>query len=232
MFSRSLSLPRLLQTLGPEELRSVLHRLCELNPDLEHQIKAFSPRPSLDSTVRILRNYASDLESAIPLGSRTSDYAYNRVRGHVTDLFTAVNDFTFHFLPPSESQTATSLDYLDNATEIINGVPRWTSPQYNLESDTIYEEISKAWILVIREAEKKGGGIHLRLGGWDQKLARHNHHSGGKLQDAMNELASRIGWMGTHQQTDSSSSNSDPSIYQQLFTNTYGVGLPLKIGHW
>lgn len=188
-----------------------------------------APRPSISSALQVLNNYQSILRSSFPLGGNSSsDYAYNRVRQHLANLLDALNDFTPHFLPPNESQVSTSLNYLDGATEIINGLPRWDTPQHNLDKEAAYEEISKAWTLVIREAAKRGGGIQLQYGGWDQKLAKHNHTSGGKLQDAVNDLNASLGWIagGVNNQGDAA------SIRQQLLSGTYGANLPLKVGPW
>lgn len=232
---RPLTVPRLLETLDTDALRSVLRSMCERHPELNDEVVHTAPRPSVSSTLHVLNNYQSTLRSSFPLGGDpTSDYAYNRVRQHLTNLLDALSDFTPHFLPPNESQASTSLSYLDGATDIIHSLPRWSSPQNNIEKDSAYEEMCKAWILVIREAAKRGGGIQLQYGGWDQKLAKHNQISGGKLQNAVNELSSILGWMGGPGfQGHGSSSNADPgSIREQLLSGTYGHGMPLKVGPW
>ncbi|KAK2743604.1 Tethering factor for nuclear proteasome sts1 [Onygenales sp. PD_40] len=230
---RPLALSRLLETLDTDALRSVLQSLCDRHPELGPEVVHTAPRPSVSSALQVLSNYQSTLQSSFPLGGNSSsDYAYNRVRQHITNLLEALNDFTPHFLPPNESQVQTSLSYLDGATEILHRLPRWDTPQNNLEKDAAYEEMAKAWILVIREAGKRGGGIQL-YGGWDQKLSKHNQTAGGKLQDAVNELSSRLNWMGGHHQDSSAGQGLDPSsIRQQLFSGTYGSGMPLKVGPW
>lgn len=91
-------------------------------------------------------------------------------------------------------------------------------------------------MLVIREAAKRGGGIQLQYGGWDQKLAKHNETSGGKLQDAVNELRNSLGWMGSSALpgagAPSASGGDQTSIREQLLSGTYGMGMPLKVGPW
>lgn len=230
MSGRPLSLPRLLETLDTDALRTVLRSMCERHPGLVDEVVHTSPRPSVTSALEVLRNYQSALQSSFPLGGNPeSDYAYNRVRQSLVNLLDAMSDFTPHFLPPHETQASTSLSYLDGATEIIYELPRWSSPQNNVERDSAYDEICKAWSLVIREAAKRGGGIQLQYGGWDEKLAKHNQSSGGKLQAAVNELGSILGWMhGPGDQT----GNDLGSIREQLFSGTYGLGTPVKVGPW
>lgn len=231
---RPLSLPRLLETLDTEALRSVLQAVCQRHPELGDEVVHTAPRPSVASTLQVLRNYQSTLQTSIPLGSGEflSDYAYNRVRQHLVHLLEALSDFTPHFLPPNESQTSVSLAYLDEATEIIHSLPKWETPRHNMGRDSAYEEIGKAWVLVIREAAKRGGGIQLQYGGWDQKLAKHNDTSGGKLQEAVNELRNSLGWMGSPLPSAGASGGDQTSIREQLLSGTYGMGVPLKVGPW
>lgn len=158
------------------------------------------------------------------------------MKQHLFSLLEALSDFTPHFLPPNESQGSVSLTYLDGATDIIHSLPKWQTPRHNIGRDSAYEEIGKAWVLVIREAAKRGGGIQLQYGGWDQKLAKHNETSGGKLQDAVNELRSSLGWMGSSALPSASSgaapAGDQTSIREQLLSGTYGMGMPLKVGPW
>ena len=108
------------------------------------------------------------------------------------------------------------------------------TPHFLPPNESPYDEICKAWILVIREAAKRGGGIQLQYGGWDQKLQKHNQNSGGKLQAAVQELGSSLGWMhGPDSQTYGGSSNNElGSIREQLLSGTYGLGTPVKVGPW
>ncbi|BCS00848.1 tethering factor for nuclear proteasome sts1 [Aspergillus awamori] len=232
---RPLALPRLLETLDTDALRGILRTVCERHPGLVDEVVHTAPRPSVASALQVLRHYESALQSSFPLGGNSeSDYAYNRVRQPLGNLLDALSDFTPHFLPPHETQSSVSLSYLDGATDIIHALPRWSTPQNNLERDSAYDEICKAWILVIREAAKRGGGIQLQYGGWDQKLAKHNHNSGGKLQAAVNELGSSLGWMHRPdaQGYGSPGGNDLGSIREQLLSGTYGLGTPVKVGPW
>ncbi|KAG2420698.1 hypothetical protein HFD88_000312 [Aspergillus terreus] len=233
---RPLSLPRLLETLDTDALRGMLRSMCERHPSLADEIVHTAPRPSVSSALQVLRQYQSNLQSSFPLGGNpASDYAYNRVRQPLGQLLDALSDFTPHFLPPNESQPSVSLSYLDDATEIIHALPRWSTPQNNIERDSAYDEICKAWILVIREAAKRGGGFQLQYGGWEQKLAKHNQNSGGKLQAAVHELASCLGWMhgpDTQAYGGSGGNNDLGSIREQLLSGTYGLGTPVKVGPW
>ncbi|PGH27478.1 hypothetical protein AJ80_00718 [Polytolypa hystricis UAMH7299] len=230
---RPLALSRLLETLDTDALRSVLRSMCDRHPELTNEVVHTAPRPSVSATLQVLNNYQSTLQAAIPLGrDSSSDYAYNRVRQHIGNLLEALNDFTPHFLPPNESQTSTSLSYLDGATEILHRLPRWNTPQHNLDKEAAYEEMAKAWALVIREAAKRGGGIQLHNGGWDGKLAKHNQTAGGKLQEAINALSSSLGWMGGHHHEPATNAGDVSSIRQQIMSGTYGAGFQVKVGPW
>jgi len=232
---RPLPLPRLLETLSPDEMRNLLQSICQRHPDISNEIVTTAPRPSIQSTLEVLAKYESSFQAAFPFGGRaSSDYAYNRVRQQLDELLYSLKDFTPHFLPPNEQQPATSLAFLDGATDIIHRLPNWDTYQHNRHKQEAYEEMAKAWAIVIREAAKKAGGIQLQYGGWDEKIAKHNEISGGKMQEAVNELRGRLGWMGT-EAPNSAATAAPPdtmSLRQQLLSGNYGAGSPASIGAW
>jgi protein Cut8 len=158
------------------------------------------------------------------------------VRGALLELLDALKDFTPQFLPPNENQSAVSLEFLDNVTNLIHRLPNWDSYQHNRHKAEAYEEIAKAWVLVVREAAKRGGGIQLQIGGWDEKLRRHNEMSQGKMNEAVNELRTNVVWAGGNggeQGEVSSGVGNDPaSIRQQLFSGTYGLDTAVRVGPW
>ena len=165
------------------------------------------------------------MNAAFPIGDNPgSDYSYNRVRQHLNTLLDALSDFTPQFLPPVESQSSTSLTYLDGVMNIIHELPQWDSASHNLAKENAYEEIARAWGCVIREASKRGGGIQLQYGGWDDKLRRHNELAGGRLAEAVNELRQSLGWMAAGPGPGLDHPEPQSSIRQQLFSGTYGPG--------
>jgi len=236
---RPLALPRLLETLSADQMRQLLQNVCEQHPDLQHEIVTRAPRPSIESTLSVLSRYENSFRESFPLGNRTtSDYAYNRVRQHLLQLIEAVREYTPHFLPPHETQDASSLAYLDSVTNMIHRLPDWDTYLHQRHKDEAYDEIAKAWALVIREAAKRAGGFHLQFGGWDHKLVEHNQKSGGRMEEAVNELKAATGLFG-QQQNPTTTSSSTPSvsderasIRQQLFSDTYGQQLGVGKGGW
>jgi protein Cut8 len=227
---RPLALPRLLETLDAESLRSVLQTICERHPQIGSEVVASAPRPSVAAATDVLSSYQEKLRDAFPFGGNAgSDYAYNRVKQPLIQLIEALTDFTPHYLPPNETQTTVSLNYLDNATKVIHDLPEWDSQSHKHHKDNAYDEISRAWALVISEASKRGGGFQLHSGGWDQRLQKHNEQSGGRMQVAVNALGSNLGWMG-------GMGSGDPnSIRNQLLSGTYGANtgtLPVRVGLW
>jgi protein Cut8 len=225
---RPLTVDRLLETLDEASLRSILRSLVDRNPNLKEDVVQLSPRPSIQSTIQILRQYYDKMMASFPLDPNPrSDYCYDRVRPHWQALLEALADFTPHFLPPNESQSSTSLDYLHAVTQIIHDLPQWDRPQYNLQKQNAYEEISRAWVTVLKEAGKRGGGMNLQYNGWEEKLRHHNEKSGGLLKDAYSELAGALGWLRTGHAGPQEQQN---SIRQQLFSGTYGLDTPIRMG--
>ncbi|KAI9832751.1 MAG: Tethering factor for nuclear proteasome sts1, partial [Thelocarpon superellum] len=227
---RALALPRLLETMDAPALRIVLQSLCERHPEIGSEVTHTAPRPTVPSALDILNSYESTLRASFPFGgSSTSNYAYDRVHHALVDLLDALEDFTPHFLPPNETQATTSLGFLDAATDIIHRLPSWDDRTHNHHKTSAYEEMSKAWALVIREAGKRGAGFQLQYGGWDQKLAKHNELADGRMHGAVNELKSSLGWMGNGQPPNVEEGG---SIRQQLLAGTYGASPPVRVGPW
>lgn len=227
---RPLPLPRLLETLDTTQLRMVLQTICELHPDLGQEVVNGAPRPTVGAALQVLEEYQQKLRASFPFGHSSSDYTYFRVKQPLAALVDAISDFTPQYLPPTEQQTNISLQYLDGATKIIHALPDWESHQYRHHKHNAYDEISKAWALVITEGSKRGGGIVLHTGGWDQSLAKHNQQSGGRLEQAMSAMANEVGWMGTNPNASPSGSSDPNSILNQLINGTYGS--PVRVGPW
>ncbi|KIX04615.1 uncharacterized protein Z518_05485 [Rhinocladiella mackenziei CBS 650.93] len=226
---RPLSVDRLLETLDKESLTAVVKSLCGRNPGLRDEIVQVSPRPSIQSTLQVLRQYYDRLMGSFPLDPNPrSDYSYDRVRPQWHEMLDALADFTPHFLPPNEQQSSISLEYLNGVTQIIHDLPEWDNAQHNLAKQNAYEEISKAWASVIKEAGKRGGGIQLQYNGWEEKLRVHNEKSGGRLREAYEAWVDALGWLKPTTQP-----FQQQSIRQQLFSNTYGMEQPvIRTGNW
>lgn len=229
---RPLTLSRLLETLDVDQLRGVLKNICEQNPSIGTAVVKSAPRPTVGSALSVLKRYEDALRDAFPFGpNQSSDYSYNRVRPQLSALLDALSDFTPHFLPPNETQLAPSLKFLDEATEMLHRLPTWESFQNNIVKQNAYEEMAKAWAVVLKEGSKKAGGIHLQYEGWDKKLEKHNENSGGKLQAAINELQSILGWTAG-QNSAPGPSEDIAQIRQELFSGTYGNNFQVKVGPW
>jgi protein Cut8 len=229
---RPLTVDRLLETLDKDALRSVLRSLCDRNPAIKDEVTHLSPRPSIQSTLQVLRQYYNKLMSSFPLDPNPrSDYCYDRVRPQWQALIDALTDFTPHFLPPNEQQSSTSLEYLHGVTQIIHDLPEWDTAHYNLAKRNAYEEIARAWATVIKEAGKRGGGIQLQYNGWEEKLRLHNEKSGGLMKEAYEELMAALGWLRPTNQ--SPQPQQQQSIRHQLFSGTYGMEQPsIRTGMW
>ena len=233
---RPLALPRLLETLEAESLRAVLKGILDHHPTIAAEVEKYTPRPSVSSALVVLRKYETKLQEAFPFGGNSSsDYAYNRVRQPLMALLDALSDFTPHFLPPHETQAASCLGFLDGATDMVHRLPSWDSFQNNMSKQNAYDEISRAWILVLREAAKRAGGIQLQYDGWDKKLAKHNQQAEGRLQAVVNELDSILGWaagQSSAPQQQQSRNDDLSNIRQELFAGTYGSNLSVRVGPW
>ncbi|SPN97492.1 related to Double Strand Break repair protein mus-11 [Cephalotrichum gorgonifer] len=219
---KPLSLNRLLETLDATQLRMVLEKICEHHPAIGQEVANGAPRPTVTSALDVLSDYQAKLKAAIPYGNPSTEYAYYRVRQPLIALLEALSEFTPQYLPPTETQTSASLQFLDGATKVIHALPDWDSQSHRHHKENAYEEIAMAWALVISEAAKRGGGFVLHSGGWDQRLAKHNEQSGNRLQAAVNAMNASVGWIGTPHGVGQGSSADPASIRNQLMSGTPG----------
>ncbi|KAK0384916.1 hypothetical protein NLU13_7395 [Sarocladium strictum] len=229
LVGRPLALPRLLETLDTSELRTVLERICERHPDIGREVVSSAPRPTASAALEVLQGYQDKLKAAAPYGDSSAEYTYYRVKEALVALIEALSDFTPQFLPPIESQPTKSLEFLHGATKFIHDLPNWEPQAYRHHKENAYEEISRAWALVINEASKRAGGFNLHSGGWDQTLSRHNEQSGGRLGTAVSAMCNNVGWMGSNAASSPASSDQN-TILNQLMSGAYGS--PVRVGPW
>jgi protein Cut8 len=228
---RPLNLSRLLETLDVTQLRTVLQTICERQPEIGEEVVKGAPRPSVECALQVLSEYQTRLQAAFPYGGSSSDYTYFRVKQPLIALIDALADFTPQYLPPTETQAAISLQFLDGATKLVHSLPEWESQGYRHHKENAYDEISKAWALVITEASKKGAGFVLHSDGWNQTLAKHNQQAGGRLNAAMSAMAANVGWVdgNTNGGTSVPSSNA-ASLVDQLMAGNYVSSV--RVGPW
>ncbi|KAI1756022.1 hypothetical protein F4782DRAFT_526576 [Xylaria castorea] len=227
-FGRPLTLPRLLETLDVTQLRTVLQTICERQPEIGEEVVKGAPRPSVECVLQVLADYQTRLQAAFPYGGSASDYTYFRVKQPLLALLDAIADFMPQYLPPNEPQPAVSLHFLDGATKLVHHLPDWECQGYRHHKENAYDEISKAWALVITEASKKGAGFMLHSDGWDRTLAKHDQQSGGRLHTAMSAMASNVGWVGGSPNGGASgASSSSASILDQLMAGNYTSSVPV-----
>ncbi|CAK7269910.1 DNA repair protein rad52 [Sporothrix epigloea] len=234
LIGRPLPLPRLLEALDASQLRAILQTICDQSPGISDQVVQNAPRPTPLSALRLLGEYQERLNAAMPYGQSSADYNYYRVKQPLIALIEAVSELTRQFLPPVESQTSASLEFLDGVTKLIHQLPDWDNPSYRQHKDGAYDEISRAWALVIQEASKRGGGGFsslLATEHWDQTLSKHQQQAGGRLEIAMSALAAHINWTGPVGNNATGSAGNDPnSIRNQLMNGTFGA--PVRVGPW
>ncbi|KAK8099081.1 Cut8 six-helix bundle-domain-containing protein [Apiospora kogelbergensis] len=229
---RPLTLPRLLETLDAASLRMVLQKICERQPEIGEEVVKSAPRPSVPNALQVLEDYQQKMRAAFPYGDSSSDYTYYRVKAPMVALMDALADFTPQYLPPNETQANISLQYLDGATKVIHNLPDWESHNYRHHKENAYDEISRAWALVINEAAKRGGGFVLHSGGWDQILTKHNQQSGGRMGTAMSAMAANVGWVGggPSNAPQEQQQQQQHSILNELLSGNYGA--PVRVGPW
>ncbi|KAK9236487.1 Cut8 six-helix bundle-domain-containing protein [Lipomyces kononenkoae] len=194
IIGRPLPLSRQLESLDARALKSIICLLADKHAYLVEEISSMAPTPTVSSSLELLARHLDRISSAFPYkGDPAGDYAYIRVRPHITGFLDAVGDYTPHFLPPREQQVGNCLQFLDGVTSLVHRLPDWRADANNALKYAAYDELSRAWSLVIREALKRANGIVLEYGGWREKIGKHNESAGGRLQSAVDAVDQGLG---------------------------------------
>lgn len=193
--SRPLPVSRLVETIDRLGLENLITTLCNSRPDLAHEIIGLAPKITVTSALDTLSNRLDTVFRGLPYkGDQQGDYAYLRVKPAVDDFLSALTDYMAHFLPPNEPRISNSLAFLDGATSLLHRLPTWTNPLNNHSKNTMYEEVSQAWVLTLTEASQQSNGLGLAYGGWAQKLAHHNELANNSLSSAVSMIRQEMTW--------------------------------------
>ncbi len=66
LHGRPLDLPRLLETLSPQDLRSLVRSICDRHPEIGAEVVSTAPKPTVASTLEVLSNYHKALDKSFP----------------------------------------------------------------------------------------------------------------------------------------------------------------------
>ncbi|KAK9469845.1 Cut8 six-helix bundle-domain-containing protein [Lipomyces arxii] len=189
IIGRPLPLSRQLESLDAQTLKSIICALADKHSYLSEEISSMAPTPTVSASLELLSRSLDRVSTSFPYkGDAAGDYAYLRVRPHITEFLDTVSDYTPHFLPPREQQIGNCLQFLDGVTTLVHRLPEWRAEANNAMKHSAYDELARAWSLVVREALKRANGVFLQYGGWREKIAKHNESAGGLLQSAVNAL--------------------------------------------
>ncbi|OLL22555.1 Tethering factor for nuclear proteasome sts1 [Neolecta irregularis DAH-3] len=185
----SLPLSRLIEHLDTSTLRSLLKELCERNLSLQQEVISIIPPITVSSALSSIQRLENDFRQAFPYGGDpANDYSYNRVRGTLLNLMSALSDYTPHFLPPNEKHINNSLVFVEGITSIVQRIPDFHNKLHNIQKSQAYAELDNAWVLCITEALKHSGGISFMSAGWPAKIENHHKSTGHKLVGAIKIL--------------------------------------------
>lgn len=203
---RKLPILRVVESLDRKALQNMIENICQANPEIAEHVTNIAPRVTIASAIDILKKHMESIYQNLPYGKdeQRGDYAYLRVRPAIEEFFSALVDYTSHFLPPNEQQPSNTLAFLDDATNLLHKLPVWSNPLHNHQKNVAYDEISNAWCLAIKEASKRVGVLGLAHGGWENVIQQHNQASGNRLSEAVECINQELSWLGAQDQGNNS----------------------------
>ncbi|KAJ3056055.1 Tethering factor for nuclear proteasome sts1 [Rhizophlyctis rosea] len=205
---------RILSSLEKDQLVHIITSLVANNPSLEQEVASHLPTPTIQSVRNLLESSEKKLNETYPYSKwgpdRTSDYAFNRVRPHLTELCSTLLHYVDHFTNPSSypvtqmhEYAQNSFTYLHLATTIVHRLPTWQTQTHTDQTKlSLYAHVGAAYKLVIAEVGRKvreEGKIYgaTLLTEWGKWLHEHNAALNGEFGfgEAWENFRTQLGWL-------------------------------------
>lgn len=193
---------RIIEVLDKKNLQHLLTNLINLHPEITHDVYRCAPKPTVSGSIDVLSNKIDVIINNLPYKvDASSEYSYMRVKPLIEDFLNALSDYTLHFLPPVETQPSNSLDFLDQATDLLHKLPNFTKLSNNYFKELAYEQLSHTWCICLKEFIKNpsttnnAGLLLLINNNWEMKLKKHNEESNNKLESVVEFFKDEISWL-------------------------------------
>ncbi|KAI9335374.1 hypothetical protein DFJ73DRAFT_798905 [Zopfochytrium polystomum] len=177
-----LPLNRILETLQKEDLLNIINGLVSQHPGLNAQVASLIPRPTVSSATAHLQQAQKRLESAYPYSrasggqDRSSDYAFNRVRSHLTAVKELLNVYLTYFTqtapiaPGSGTRggsasaaggtdheyPVTAFGFLKVAGQVVASLSRWSSDAHHAQTRRLaWSWVANGWTVAVAEVARR-----------------------------------------------------------------------------
>ncbi|KAI9309717.1 hypothetical protein DFJ73DRAFT_890570, partial [Zopfochytrium polystomum] len=172
-----LPLNRILETLQKEDLLNIINGLVSQHPGLDAQVASLIPRPTVSSATAHLEQAQKRLESAYPYSrasggqDRSSDYAFNRVRSHLTAVKELLNVYLTYFTQtaPIAAGTGsrgasgtdneyppTAFGFLKVAGRVVAGLTRWSNDAHHAQTRRLgWGWVANGWTVAVAEVARR-----------------------------------------------------------------------------
>ncbi|OZJ05182.1 hypothetical protein BZG36_02203 [Bifiguratus adelaidae] len=199
--SKAFPISKLLATMDKQELLTLLNNLIDTHPDLQSEIEASIPRPTLQSVTSVIVGLEKKMNDSFPYsksGPGKDNYSFNRVRPALAELVEAILSYATHFTSSEEFPT-TTFSFLHVATTVAHRLPEWDTPSNNEMKRELYQKLAHFWRAAIQDAASKlsEGKIYGQqvVGEWARNLAHHNNESQNAFAAAVEEFTNSLGWI-------------------------------------
>jgi len=193
---------RIIEVLDKKNLQHLLTNLINLHPEITQDVYHCAPKPTVHCAIEVLSSKIDLIINNLPYKvDASSEYSYLRVKPLIEDFLSALSDYTLHFLPPVETQPSNSLEFLDQATNLLHKLPNFSKLSNNYFKELAYEQLSHTWCICLKEFIKSpnstnnAGLLLLINNNWEAKLKRHNDDSNNKLEPVVEFFKDEISWL-------------------------------------
>lgn len=183
-----LPVSRLIEALDHKSLQNLLDNLIKTDPELAFTIQKLSPKPTLKSSIQLIKEKFENINSHFPYKCDTeSDYSYLRIKPHLTEFLNCASDFILNILPPIETNISVSIEFLDIITNLIHDLPNFSNNEFQYTKLMAYEQIANTWLIVLSQRFQQDDASS-QVHDESAELSSSNYESSAELIKIIEEL--------------------------------------------
>ena len=162
---QSLPLERSLDLMDKSQLQNVIMDLLQIHPQVTQHLQSSLSQYSFTNERRLisLKQKFEEIYSSIPFNkqytdngiTRLDDYAFVRLKPLILEFLNCLTDYILNTIPPRSTNLQESLIFLQECTQMVCQLPRFSLPSNNYYYDKCLEQLSYIWCTLIQHLSQQ-----------------------------------------------------------------------------
>ncbi|KAG0657551.1 Tethering factor for nuclear proteasome sts1 [Maudiozyma exigua] len=162
---QSLPLERSLDLMDKSQLQNVIMDLLQIHPQVAQHLQSSLSQYSFTNERRLvsLKLKFQEIYSSIPYNkqytdngiTRLDDYAFGRLNPLILEFLNCLTDYILNTIPPRSTNLQESIIFLQECTQMVCQLPRFSLPSNNYYYDKCLEQLSHIWCTLIQHLSQQ-----------------------------------------------------------------------------